>query len=155
MPFHPPQRRASGDAGKAIPVSEPSQVDPEADQSVQQRPRIAEPEETPEDYKAGLVKREEEEEGAIRYVPQSVESEATKLEEEEGKHEEEDEERRFEDAYKAVIAKRTPNKQRLMNKALDFLARKYPTMSIAEARKAAGEMNEALGEVHAPQKISK
>ena len=154
MPFHPSQRRASGAAGKAIPVDEPSQVDPEADQSVQQRPRIAEPEENPEDYKAGLVKREEEE-GAISYVPQSVESEATKLEEEEGKHEEEDEERRFEDAYKAVIAKRTPNKQRLMNKALDFLARKYPTMSIAEARKAAGEMTEVLGEVNAPQKISK
>lgn len=167
-PFSPRPRRAIGTAGKAVPSHDPSQVDPEADQARSpHHARIAESTQEPEDYKQGVVKREEEEEdGGFSYQPSEdapgVESDPTKFEEDERREEEEaprreedEEERRMEEAYKTVLRKGTPKKRALQEKALNWLAKRYPNMPLAQARKAAGEMTEVLGEVNAPQKIDK
>jgi hypothetical protein len=151
-PFHPRPRRAPGAQGKAVPAHDPSQVDPHADEQAQHKPNIAESQQTPEDYKA--VKREEEEEAGFSYEPSQdapqTETDQTKFEEEE-----EEEERCMEEAYKSVLRKTQPNTEKLFNKAAKWLSRKYPDMPGSAMLKAAGAMTEVLGEVNAPQKISK
>ena len=100
------------------------------------------------------MKREEEEEEGFSYQPSddsgNVESDQTKFEEED-----EEEEQKMEEAYKSVLRKHAPDTTRTMSKALAWLEKKFPNMPLAQARKAAGEMTETLGEVNAPQKISK
>lgn len=155
-PWSPRQRRAPGAQGKAVPPQKPTTTYPSPDEAKKLPPRPSVPSENPEDYQ-GNVEKEEEESG-YSYQPSedapNVETDATKMEEEERRKEEE-EERCMEEAYKSFLKKHGKGRDTTEAKALDWLTRKFPDMPLATARKAAGEMTEIMGEVNAPQKISK